>query len=227
MQTSDFDEYALAYDATVQQAISASGESLDFFNVQKARLTRTLAPQDTQRVLDFGCGVGNITRALAKEFPDASLFGADPSAESVAVARRRSNAALTFVQQPATELPFESASFDLAVAACVFHHIPSSERPRWMAELARVLRRGGRLVMFEHNPLNPLTQRVVRAVPFDANAELLRRQQAVELVHRHGFRVCRSSYYNFFPRLLSLLRPMEPHMGWIPMGAQFYVVGER
>src|SRR3954467_12167317 len=59
-----FDPYADQYDATVQSAISASGESVAFFADLKARLARERAPDLTRSVLDFGCGVGNVSRAM-------------------------------------------------------------------------------------------------------------------------------------------------------------------
>jgi hypothetical protein len=90
-----------------------------------------------------------------------------------------------------------------------------------------VLRPGGRLLLFEHNPLNPLTRRVVNAVPFDKGVVLLRRRAAVRLVRRSGLRVRDAKYYFFFPRGLALLRVLERFMGWVPFGGQYLVVGER
>jgi ubiquinone/menaquinone biosynthesis C-methylase UbiE len=223
---SEFDQYADEYDATVQAAIGASGETVAFFADLKARLARHEAPS-ARRVLDFGCGVGNMSRALAARFPGAKIAGCDPSAESIATARERSNAAVEFVTTTGHQLPFESGTFDLVVAACVFHHIDGREQAHWASEMARVLRPGGQVAFFEHNPLNPLTQRVVRNVPFDAEAVLLRRSAADGLLTRAGFRVRRSRYYFFFPRLLAALRPLEPLMGWIPFGGQYYVIGDK
>ena len=124
-------------------------------------------------------------------------------------------------------LPFDDGSFDLAIAACVFHHIDAREQRFWVREIARVLRPGGRFVMFEHNPRNPLTRRVVRNVPFDEGVVLLRREDARALLEHAGLRVRRSRFYFFFPRFLAALRVLEPLMGWVPFGGQFYVVGER
>ena len=222
---SEFDQYADAYDATVQAAIGASGETVEFFADLKARLARVETP-DAKRILDFGCGVGNLCRALVHCFPGARVVGCDPSSDSIESARKRSGAGIEYAVND-ERIPFPDASFDLVVAACVFHHIAAGEQERWTREIARVLRPGGQLVFFEHNPLNPLTQRVVRNVPFDAGVVLLRRATAVRLVRAAGLRVGRARYYFFFPRLLSLLRHLEPLMGWIPFGGQYYVTGVR
>ena len=223
---SEFDRYADEYDATVQAAIGASGETVAFFAELKARLAHAEAP-NARNVLEFGCGVGNACRALARQFPRAKIAGCDPSAESIAAARERSGPEIEYAVSDVERLPFPDASFDLVVAACVFHHIAPGEQARWASELARVLRPGGQLAFFEHNPRNPLTRRVVRAVPFDHGVVLLPRAMAEQLLRQAGFRIRRSRYYFFFPRVLAVLRSLEPLMGWIPFGGQYYVMGVR
>src|SRR5205814_2019583 len=147
---SDFDQYADHYDATVQAAIGASGETVAFFADLKARLARSEAPAATH-VLDFGCGVGNMSRALATALPAARITGCDPSADSISRALKHSKDVLSFVTTTGQQLPFENGAFDLVVAACVFHHIPQGERATWAAEMTRVLRPGGQVAFFEHN----------------------------------------------------------------------------
>lgn len=219
-----FDRVADAYDAEVQSAIRASGESVAYFAELKARIAaRELGPGG---ILDFGCGVGNLARALTDRIPGAAITGCDTSADSLAVARTRAPG-LAFSHLPGAVLPFEAGSFDAVTAACVFHHIEPDDRPAWMRELARVLRPGGRLLLFEHNPYNPLTRRVVRNVSFDAGVSLLTRRAAHALVRAAGLRVARSYYYFFFPRVLAWLRPAEPALGWLPLGGQYVVVAER
>jgi SAM-dependent methyltransferase len=220
-----FDQYADAYDATVQAAIGASGESVGYFARLKARLAAQVAPARCAEVLDFGCGVGNVARALAVELPGSRVTGVDASPASIEAAARRGGA--VFVVNDEAGLPFADGSFDLVTAACVFHHVPPGERVRWAREIARVLRPGGRLAMFEHNPLNPLTRRVVRRVPFDAGVRLLGLHEARALVRQSELRVVHTRCYFFFPRWLAALRFLEPALGRLPVGAQHLVVGER
>ena len=91
------------------------------------------------------------------------------------------------------------------------------------AEIARVLDTNGALVVFEHNPLNSLTRRVVNQCPFDADAELLRAFHLRRSPDQHGF-ANRLDYHLFFPRFARGLRPLEPHLSRLPAGAQYSIV---
>jgi SAM-dependent methyltransferase len=226
-----FDEYASEYNATVQRAIGASGESVQYFADLKAQLmARTLGRERPIEILDFGCGIGNTTRALVAAFPRAAVTGFDVSPESIAVAERLSAGSserIQFTTSSAPRLPFADASFDAAFTACVFHHIDETERAHWVRELRRVLRPGAALFLFEHNPFNPLTVRVVRQVPFDEGVVLLKPQSTRELLRQAGLAPSPARFYFFFPALLRGLRALEPMLGWLPLGAQYYVIGRR
>jgi len=226
-----FDRYASTYTETVNAAIHASGESSEFFARLRADLVRrTLGSSSPRRMLDFGCGVGNSTQALARTFPATQIVGCDSSRESIDAARRASESMMRrvrFIAHDRSGLPLSDSSFDVGFASCVFHHIDASGQAAWLAELKRVLRTNAPLFLFEHNPFNPLTLRVVKACPFDAGVQLLRPSYATRIARVAGFRVDRPRYYFFFPRALRGLRPLESYMDWLPLGAQYYVVGWR
>ena len=224
-----FDEYAASYVETIEMAIGASGEPHDYFVQLKADITRdvfgAVLPRD---VLDFGCGIGLSTYALRRVFPSASIVGSDDSGESLAVADRgAAEARLRFVRSGPLGLPFPDGCFDLVFTACVFHHIPRNDRHRWAVELTRVVRPGGSVIIFEHNPWNPLTVRAVRSTPFDAGVELLPARETHALLKHAGLAVQRPAFYAFFPRALGALRPAEPWMRWLPIGAQYFVMGRK
>jgi SAM-dependent methyltransferase len=113
----------------------------------------------------------------------------------------------------------------LAVAACVFHHIPPQDRLHWTRELNRVLKPGAQFFIYEHNPLNPLTRKVVRDCEFDEDAILLPLQESRELLLQAGFDDISHDYIVFFPRILGFLRPIERLLRSLPLGAQYAVRG--
>jgi len=100
------------------------------------------------QVLDVGCGDGQISRLLAAA--GATVAGVDPTWNQVRVAAERGGGPV-YVRAGATPLPFAADSFDAAVACLVFEHIDDVDGA--IAEVARVLRPGGRFAFFLNHPL--------------------------------------------------------------------------
>lgn len=222
-----FDHFARRYRSLHEEAVRGSGEEPEYFAAYKIaymadRLGEAIAARPLE-VLDFGCGIGNSIPHLARHFPKASLHGLDVSSESIRIAHAANpNASFGLIGET---LPLGDARMDIALAACVYHHIAPAERLHWTNELRRVLKPGGQLFIFEHNPLNPLTQKVVRDCPFDDEATLLARRESLNLLRDAGFRSSSVNYIVFFPKLLSALRPIEKLLRKLPMGAQYVAHG--
>jgi SAM-dependent methyltransferase len=102
-----------------------------------------------RRVLDVGCGEGQIAR-LARAGDAAVAIGVDPTWAQVAVAAERGGGA-SYGRAGAASLPFAGASFDAVVACLVFEHIQDVDAA--IAEVARVLEPGGRFLFFLNHPL--------------------------------------------------------------------------
>jgi SAM-dependent methyltransferase len=100
------------------------------------------------RVLDVGCGPGAMIRQLAHGF-SIDAVGLDPSPKMIDVARQEAGQWGEFLVGRAEELPFESESFDGVVMRFVVQHL---DRPAAFAEIRRVLKPGGRLVVTTTDP---------------------------------------------------------------------------
>ena len=98
-----------------------------------------------ESLLDVGCGTGVLLKALSTSVHNATLAGADPSPEMLKVARKRLDEAVRLEESPAENLPFADASFDVVVSANAFHYFRNPLGA--LAEMARVLRPNGRLVL--------------------------------------------------------------------------------
>jgi len=101
----------------------------------------------TGRVLDVGCGTGRVTAALAAR--GAKAWGVDPSAAMLEVARSRVPRGAGLREGRAEGLPFRDGWFDAAVCWLTVH---LWDRPRGFAEVARVLRPGGRVAIATFDP---------------------------------------------------------------------------
>lgn len=102
-----------------------------------------------ERVLDVGCGDGQISR-LAMAGGATTVVGIDPTWNQVRVAAERGGEAV-FTRAGAAALPFVDATFDAVVACLVFEHIREVDAA--IAEVARVLAPGGRFCFFLNHPL--------------------------------------------------------------------------
>jgi len=102
---------------------------------------------DPRRILDLGCGTGQLTGRLAERFPDAEVIGADLSDGMLGRALERvpEHHHVGFVRADAQRLPLADSSLDVVTCTESFHWYADQEAAA--AELARLLRPGGRVVI--------------------------------------------------------------------------------
>jgi SAM-dependent methyltransferase len=216
-----FDDYARDYDRLLEDSIQASGESKEYFLDYKLGCLERLGVDFSRPLLDYGCGIGNLSHKLAQRF--SRVEGYDPSPESLAVASRRSPQ-VTFHQAPDA---LEDGKFATAVLSGVLHHVPPVERTAVMTTVLQKLAPGGQVVIFEHNPWNPVTRRAVADCVFDDDAILLWPAELRSLLRNAGYADVRLEYIVFFPRPLAVLRGLEPRLKWLFMGAQTMTIGRK
>jgi SAM-dependent methyltransferase len=226
---SEFDAYADSYRDAVQRSIEFCGQEHEVFTRRKARhlvdvAERHLGAPVRLRALDVGCGVGLTDRYLVGSLGE--LHGVD-TAPDAATRAAALNPSVDYHVQRGERLPFEDSSFDLAFAICVVHHVPPHERRAFTAEVRRVLRRGGLAVVFEHNPLNPLTRLAVSRCAFDEDAVLLRQRTVSRLLADAGLSAVERRYVIFFPFERRRTRAIERKLSWLPAAAQYYVAARR
>jgi ubiquinone/menaquinone biosynthesis C-methylase UbiE len=221
----EFDEFSEAYDAAVNDSIAFSGLKVDYFTRVKADYLVDLIKEHHAKpgevsVLDVGCGVGNIHKLIEDRV--GTITGVDVSEASIKLARER-NPGIHYESYAGERLPFADASFDVAFTICVMHHVPPSQWPLFVAEMKRVLRPGGMIAVFEHNPRNPLTQRIVTNCVFDKNAVLLRLEQTSSLIAQAGFKNLLGRFIISVPPSGRFLRAVDSMLGRVPFGAQYFV----
>lgn len=106
---------------------------------------RRLNAAGTERILDVGCGTGVLLARLARHHPPELLVGIEPVDAMRARARERLPGEVELRSGWAQALPFGDREFDVVVSCNMFHYV--REPARALAEMHRVLRPGGRLVL--------------------------------------------------------------------------------
>jgi ubiquinone/menaquinone biosynthesis C-methylase UbiE len=116
-----------------------------------ASVYRTLIAQaeleDGHRVLEIGCGTGNLTTRVKRAHPAVEAIGSDPDPRALDRAQRKA-ARLTgirFERGYAQRLPYADGEFDRVLSSMMLHHLDDGAKTAAAAEVYRVLRPGGRL----------------------------------------------------------------------------------
>ncbi len=214
-----FDTYVQSYESLHASSVSISGERPAYFHDYKVQCLKRHGVGSGSVVLDYGCGIGNLTERFFQLTSSVAAF--DPSLKSVEVCRQRAPKGTFYTRS--SDIPL--AAFDATILSGVLHHVPREQRPSVMKNVFSVTKPGGRVFIFEHNVLNPYTRRVIRDCPFDDDADLLRAGEVARLVKVGGFDWVVSEYIVFFPRFLGFLRSFESKLSWLPLGAQTLTIG--
>jgi ubiquinone/menaquinone biosynthesis C-methylase UbiE len=220
MAKSEFDQFADNYDSVLGSSIPDTLNEDGYFAEYKvALMAKHLGKSRPGSILDFGCGAGRSLPVLQRYFPETEICGYDLSQESLKAAALRAPDARLYSDWNS----ISERRFDLIFAANVFHHIPPARRVDALTDCRRVLGDSGKMFLFEHNPRNPVTRWIFDRCPFDVGAEMLGLGTALELARESGFRPVHKGYTLFFPRQLAFLRSLESSLGWLPLGAQYFV----
>jgi ubiquinone/menaquinone biosynthesis C-methylase UbiE len=116
-----------------------------------AKVHRALIEQahlaDGQRVLEIGCGTGNLSLRAKRSRPGIELIGSDPDPRALAVAQRKARniRGMSFERGYSQRLPYADASFDRVLSSLMLHHLDDDAKAATAAEIRRVLRPGGSL----------------------------------------------------------------------------------
>ncbi len=102
---------------------------------------------DGLRVLEVGCGTGNVTTRVKRAAPGANVVGSDPDPLALARAQRKARGmtGIRFERAYAQELPFVDGEFDRVLSSMMLHHLDDEVKAGAAAEIYRVLRPGGTL----------------------------------------------------------------------------------
>lgn len=220
----DFDDYTDNYNQLLKEGTGFFSANEEYFARYKVDLVRKQVHTPANRILEYGCGIGRNIPFLKQAFPSAVVMGSDISAASLEIARRDNTGVEFFLENDIVE---PTNPFDVIFVAGVFHHIPVVQRAEVAKTIFSRLSPGGLLFVFEHNPFNPVTRRIVNNCPYDEDAVLLKPSELKRILSEAALILEHKAYCLFVPPSLSVLARMESRLGWLPLGGQYWVQARR
>ncbi len=235
-----FDQVAQDYEKIHNQSLPPGVQSESFITQRAAYAAQWILSKigaGEFSYLDFGCGNGRMLKYLLESdrlrpllnTGQLRLFGFDTSADSLNEARTLLNDSSVTLVENWGQLPQELC-FDLVLTCHVFHHIPPKERPRAATALYQRMKPGASLVIFEQNPMNPITRVLVRTCPFDKDARLLTAAATRNLFLQNSFHLLETAYINLLPPQWlknDRLAAIEKKLLSFPIGAQYWMMFTR
>ena len=156
--------WAPLYDAFTWLVSFGSMSGVRKATVKAARL------KNGEAVLDVGCGTGDLTlRAARRVGAEGRVSGIDASPDMVKIARRKAakkGRDIDFRVAPIEDLPFADGEFDAALSSFMIHHLPDDLKVSGLAEVRRVLKPGGRIVLVDLKPAKGIVGFVSHLIGF-------------------------------------------------------------
>jgi ubiquinone/menaquinone biosynthesis C-methylase UbiE len=156
------------------------------FRELRQRTANLARMQPGERVLDVGCGTGTLALEVQRRVGRTGrVVGVDPGTQQIARARAkaaRRHVPIEFQIGVIEQLPFPDQTFDVAFSTLMMHHLPAPLKRQGLAEIARVLKPGGRLVIADFKRKQ---ERQGQAARFHAGGSSM--QDLAALVKEAGF----------------------------------------
>ena len=224
----NFDDYNEAYEQLVNDSISFAGRDHSFYIQRKADYLLCFCKRffgQTLKLscLDTGCGTGSMIPYLLPHFKN--VVGVDVSKSSIEQARAKYPNGM-FSPIVHSKIPSKDGVFDVTIAICVFHHVRPRDRRILMLEMKRVTSLGGVIMIFEHNPFNPLTRLAVSRCAFDRDAQLLTLNNTYELLKTCGLTIMEHKHILTLPLRSQIGRKLDNRLSTLCIGAQYYVAAQ-
>ena len=217
----NFDNYADNYSEHINKSFGSLENNLDYYHIKKSEILKMELGYQPKKILDLGCGVGTMLKLLSKQFPDSVFYAQDESPKSMDYIKKN-HPNVNCLSDLNTE-----EKFDLIFLSNVIHHVKSSERDDLFKKIHSLLNPDGKLFIFEHNPYNPLTLKLVANCEFDADAELIKKKDLIKICKRNNFKIFKSGYIHFFPSKLGFLFKIENYLKWLFLGAQYFCIFQK
>jgi len=194
----EFNLYSKSYQEEINNSIKYFGINHQYIIGYKMNKILDLVNKNFNsiKVLDIGCGMGLGHEIISNKIK--KLYGVDSSSESIEIAKKR-NKDVIYKYYDEVNLPFEDKNFDVIFTMNTMHHVQKNKWNIFINEICRVLKNNGLFIVIEHNPLNPITQWIVKTNPMDKNANLVWPTNLKKILTKKKFTKIELDYIFSFP----------------------------
>jgi SAM-dependent methyltransferase len=226
----DFNQAKDRYRSAIEGSVAFTGTDHAFFIAEKGKMILDLARRRFAgrklKLLDVGCGHGFVHPMLLDAGHEVT--GVE-IAEEVLEMAAKTNPAACYLPYDGQVLPAPDASFDMVMVMCVVHHVPVPQWGDFLKELRRVLRPDGVIVIFEHNPINPVVNYLFHYGfgGMDKGATMIGRRKLERLLSKTGCSGIQSGYIFFTPFGSRFFRWLDRVLAWLPLGAQYMTLAGK
>jgi len=196
------------------------------------RIIKWLNLSDGSRLLEVGTGTGLHASWIGQSL-EVSYTGVDLSPVMLEIARKRLGQEATLIEAPAEDIPYEDAFFDGVFCSGALHHV--ADKRKAVSEMARVVKHGGRVVLSEPNPINPVNAFAWITNRFERGQTSMRLSLFSQWMSDAGLVPVHSEFFNFTPpkpeAFLALFDSIDGVGNRIPLvrriGSMILFVGEK
>ena len=217
----NFDNYADNYKDYIAKSLGNLEDNLNYYHIKKSEILKKELGYRPKKILDLGCGVGTMLELLIKNFQGSVFYAYDESKKSMDYIKKK------FPKINCLDNLETNEKFDLIFISAVVHHVKSGDRDDLFRNIYNLLSPNGVMFVFEHNPYNPVTLKMVTNCEFDADAELIKKNDLINLCKRNNFKIIKSGYIHFFPSKLGFLFKLESYLKWFFLGAQYFCLFKK
>ena len=217
----NFDNYADNYKDYITKSLGNLENNLNYYHLKKSEILKKELGYQPKKILDLGCGVGTMLELLIKSFQGSTFYAYDESKKSMDYIKKK------FPKINHLDNLETNEKFDLIFISAVVHHVKSGDRDDLFRNIYNLLSPNGVMFVFEHNPYNPVTLKMVTNCEFDADAELIKKNDLINLCKKNNFKIIKSGYIHFFPSKLSFLFKLESYLKWFFLGAQYFCLFKK
>jgi len=208
----NFDDFSSDYENKILKSFGNIDSNVSYYHSGKAKIAKRELASSPNKILDFGCGIGSMLKFLKENFNSSKFYAYDESLKSL------EHVKIKYPDVNCIHSLDTIEKFDLIFVSNVIHHVKSSERNDFFKKIYSLLDDNGRLLIYEHNPYNPITLKVVANCEFDIDAELINKKNLIKLCNENNFKLQKSGYIHFFPSKLKFFFNLERYLKWLFLG---------